>query len=508
MSVTAAALVQSFSANGADTVYTLTIERDSDTHIKAKIDEVAYTDFTISGADFTTGTVLASGVALVVYRETPLDQIQTWASNTTPAAEDIEAAVDKLTFITQENEEAIDRAIVSPIGSTFGVSTTLGHDAAGDPIGRTATEEVTHLGIGQSVTDAADSADAAAASALAASISAGDAEVVTVTEVAGDTSSYGTSTSWNVDTDFYIGPGNTGKVGNYYQNDDGASLPMNVIFHTDADSLELRIERSSSRLAIFVTDKNGVFSHIYEMPVAGYQNRLVKLVFEDKSTRKVEVRGIIYGFAGVYTEGTGGLNQVWKEENELARKPLLAINCDSYGENANGINTFGKTFVDYLAASLGVRIWNYSSNSTGWSAGSLPIADRATALGDMQDDPDVILMCLGYNDIAETSGDIETAMSAFEAAVSVSLPSVPVVVAGPWTPVGTTTALTTTHNTISTRAGVLSYDYIDIRGWVNGASGNSPTYTDGDNTHPTDAGHLYLAERFANELRRLGHFIT
>ena len=171
MSVTAAALVQSFSANGADTVYTLTIERDSDTHIKAKIDEVAYTDFTISGADFTTGTVLASGVALVIYRETPEDQIQTFPSNTTPAAEDIEAGLDKTTYLVQELSESNTRSVKAPIGSVFTSSSTIGIDSSGDPIARTATQEVTHLGIGASVTAAALSETNAAASETAAALS-------------------------------------------------------------------------------------------------------------------------------------------------------------------------------------------------------------------------------------------------------------------------------------------------------------------------------------------------
>mgnify|MGYP003630302179 CR=1 FL=1 len=155
MSVTDIALVASSAGNGASPAsqdYNFIIERDRDVDIYCKVDGVAYTNFTIAAGVLTTGTFLLTTETLTIYRSTPRDQIQTWPSNTTPAAEDIEQAADKLTYIVQELEEESNRAATTPIeGPGFANDTVILVDAAGNFISMTVAEFLVWLGISVTV---------------------------------------------------------------------------------------------------------------------------------------------------------------------------------------------------------------------------------------------------------------------------------------------------------------------------------------------------------------------
>lgn len=94
---------ESFDGNGSTTTpYPLTLQRDRDEDIKLSVGGVVSTDFTIAPDGIRTGTAIPSGTAVIAYRVTPLSQEQTFPSNTTPAAEDVRAALDKATLMIQE----------------------------------------------------------------------------------------------------------------------------------------------------------------------------------------------------------------------------------------------------------------------------------------------------------------------------------------------------------------------------------------------------------------------
>tara|TARA_R110000796_G_scaffold251769_1_gene383970 strand:- start:28658 stop:31516 length:2859 start_codon:yes stop_codon:yes gene_type:complete len=170
MSVTSETTVLSYASDGATVgPYPLTgLESFADTDIKLTVNGAAWTDFTISVDGLRTGTVMPLATALVIYRETPKTQAQPFPPNTTPAAEDIAAGLDKVTLVTQELGEEVDRSIKPAVGATFPVSTSLGIDAAGATVARTATEEAAFIGITTDVEAAAASAAGAAASAAIA----------------------------------------------------------------------------------------------------------------------------------------------------------------------------------------------------------------------------------------------------------------------------------------------------------------------------------------------------
>jgi hypothetical protein len=162
MPVTVTDTVSTYAGNGSTTTpYAITIPRSRDEDLFLELDGVNSTDFTISPDGFRTGTAQASTVTLVLYRATPRTQDQPFPSNTTPAAEDVRAAIDKLSLTTQEADETAARAVKAPIGTTFGVSSTIGLNATGVAVSRTVVEEVAHLGISERI----DTASFAAASA-------------------------------------------------------------------------------------------------------------------------------------------------------------------------------------------------------------------------------------------------------------------------------------------------------------------------------------------------------
>ena len=156
MSVTSETTVLSYAADGATVgPYPLTgLERSADIDIKLYVNSAPWTDFTISSDGLRTGTVLSLGTALTIYRETPKTQAQPFPPNTTPAAEDISAGLDKLTFISQDLSEQVSRGIIAPRGSAAPVggfvktpNTTLGQDTTGTFVSRTTAQELAHLGI-------------------------------------------------------------------------------------------------------------------------------------------------------------------------------------------------------------------------------------------------------------------------------------------------------------------------------------------------------------------------
>ncbi|AUR93060.1 coil containing protein [Vibrio phage 1.182.O._10N.286.46.E1] len=101
-----------FSVNTADQVMALT--RDSDGV------ETEYTNFTVvldenvEGGTFTTGDVL-DNVTLVVYRDTEISQETDYPKGGRFPAASHEAAIDKLTQISQEQQEEINRTIKTSI---------------------------------------------------------------------------------------------------------------------------------------------------------------------------------------------------------------------------------------------------------------------------------------------------------------------------------------------------------------------------------------------------------
>lgn len=103
MSVSTTLAIEVFDGNNSTSIpYPISIVYDSDEDLYLRVGGVASSDFTVSEDGFRTGVAIAPGTDLVLYRVTPRTQVNPFPSNTTPAPEDVAAALDKLTLICQE----------------------------------------------------------------------------------------------------------------------------------------------------------------------------------------------------------------------------------------------------------------------------------------------------------------------------------------------------------------------------------------------------------------------
>ena len=138
----------SFSANGSTTVfaYNFKIFADADLTViiraadGTETTKTLTTHYTVSGAGsssggnvtFTSGNTPANGETVVIQRKLTLTQGTDYVANDPFPAESHEDALDRLTFITQQIQEEVDRSIKASVTNTFASSefTTSATDRA------------------------------------------------------------------------------------------------------------------------------------------------------------------------------------------------------------------------------------------------------------------------------------------------------------------------------------------------------------------------------------------
>jgi len=126
MTVSSTNTKNSYSGNGSTTVfaYTFKIFDDDDITVILRTDatggetvQTKTTDYTVSGVgnagggNITFGTAPASGITVVLIRETAQTQTTDYTPNDPFPAASHEDALDKLTLIVQDQQEALDRSI-------------------------------------------------------------------------------------------------------------------------------------------------------------------------------------------------------------------------------------------------------------------------------------------------------------------------------------------------------------------------------------------------------------
>ncbi len=176
--------IASYNGNGATNIaYTFPFKVLAESHVKLYIDgELSSDPITVTGVGDDAGVEVQTSVAytseqqVTLRREVPFSQETDLVEGGRIREESLEDALDYGVMQAQQLKEALGRAIkVAPgsSGSTLPSATnsTIGQDANGDLVSRTTEEEVAHLGIGASVTEATASAAAAAASETAAASS-------------------------------------------------------------------------------------------------------------------------------------------------------------------------------------------------------------------------------------------------------------------------------------------------------------------------------------------------
>ena len=200
MTISTTTIKNSYSGNGSTSVFNYTFKITDDDHIQVIIRSASGSEsvktknshYTVSGVGnagggsvtFTAGSFPVSGETVVLRRLTPQTQGLDLIENDPMPAENIETAYDKLTAITQELQEQIDRSIKVSRTTTISnpeltsdatqrAGKLLGFDSNGDLDGT-----IDGSAVAANATAAAASATAAAGSATSAAASAQQAQNV------------------------------------------------------------------------------------------------------------------------------------------------------------------------------------------------------------------------------------------------------------------------------------------------------------------------------------------
>jgi hypothetical protein len=187
MPVTEQYTPRDYTGDGANQVFSVPNLWFEQSNVIVEVAEVVTAWTREAGVGVRLATAPASGASVIIYRVTSLTQDKDFQTAGRMPATEVAEGFDRQILINQEVK--YNSSILPPNSTPSNrQNTTTGFDASGDPITRTATEEIAHLGVTANVEAAATSATAAAASATAAGNSATQAQSSSV-------SSYNSSNS-------------------------------------------------------------------------------------------------------------------------------------------------------------------------------------------------------------------------------------------------------------------------------------------------------------------------
>lgn len=246
-------------------------------------------------------------------------------------------------------------------------------------------------------------------------------------------------------------------------------------------------------------------THLMTVNLGASQPRTVRLDFS------------VAPFGGIFLPPGASM---WKPASPSKRIMIFGDSI-SGGSNMNTAGGAG-TWFSRAARLLGYSdLWNESLGGTGYiTAGSFATLGTRAPIDVIPNAPDTLIISAGYNDNGGSQPTISSAAASLYSAIKAGLPSTAIYVIGCWSPSGSpATSITNTDNTLKAAAAAANLPFIspltggiyDSTGtliathgaWITGTgrvgattgSGNADTYIGTDATHPTDAGHTYLASR-------------
>ncbi|MEW1803215.1 SGNH/GDSL hydrolase family protein [Streptomyces virginiae] len=254
-------------------------------------------------------------------------------------------------------------------------------------------------------------------------------------------------------------------------------------------------------------------THLMTVNLGAAQPRLIQIDFS------------VAPFGGVYLPPGATM---WKPPQPRDR---IMVFGDSIPGGSN-MNTGGGsgTWFPRAARALGYAdAWNESLGSTGYiTAGSTATLGTRAPIDVIPNNPDVLIISAGYNDNGGSQASIQSAAASLYSAIKAGLPNCRIYVIGCWSPTGSPgSSITNTDNTLRNEAAAAALPFISpITGgvynsagtlvathgpWITGTgrvgattgSGNADVYIGTDATHPTDAGHRYLADRVVASIQEL-----
>lgn len=291
----------------------------------------------------------------------------------------------------------------------------------------------------------------------------------------------------------YLGSNVQDVTAGYRGNGTGNGTQCSITFCSDAPVLDFRLIGLNCQYDLYVdgarisaspviTDSTGA-PYTYTIDWSG----VVK-------TRTYTLRGVNTAFGGVIV----GQNYTLWDSNRW--RPTVWQLGDSY---TFGTQATQSSFNDFriICDTLGFDGLADGIGGSGWtSTSSTQPQQRITAkLATLTRIPEYIFLSLGYNDAP--GGNISLLQTNFTASVALIrqyCPMAKIIVMGPATPLGSTTAINAVRSAVIALCSTLGLPFIDVADWVN--SRNKTLYTANDNTHPNDAGYAFRAARFSQAL--------
>ncbi|MFD5509008.1 SGNH/GDSL hydrolase family protein [Streptomyces sp. NPDC127051] len=254
-------------------------------------------------------------------------------------------------------------------------------------------------------------------------------------------------------------------------------------------------------------------THLMTVNLGIAQPRLIRLDFA------------VAPFGGIYLPPGATM---WKPPAAASR--IMVFGDSIPGGSSLNVGGGSGTWFPRAARTLGYSdAWNEALGGTGYiTAGSTATLGTRAPIDVIPNNPDVLIISAGYNDNGGSQPSISSAAASLYSAIKTGLPGTKIYVIGCWSPSGSpASSITNTDNTLKAAAAAANLPFIspltggiyDSTGtliathgpWITGAgrvgattgSGNADVYIGTDATHPTDAGHSYLAGRVVAAIREL-----
>lgn len=310
---------------------------------------------------------------------------------------------------------------------------------------------------------------------------------------------------------------------------------FSVDFEVDCSQIEILVGDNNQGVFVWV-DGELIAANPVQTTNAGNIG-VIPLTFSSRGPRRITVN--TKRFWGVFI---GPNDTIWRSSAPLGPKVIVLGDSFTEGTGSESYKSSVQGFVQQLGALMGwPNIWASGSGSTGYinpgTAGRVKFRDRVQT-DVIANNPDVVIVAGGINDLSYTDPDTGQTVTpekvGVEAgflfdAIRTGLPNATLIVLSEFKPSGTglyqyvqlrdaifAAARSRGAIVVDTIGGPEPYSgtasqYTD-KGWITGTgkvgattgSGNADLYTSTDGTHPSPAGHEYLARRIARALVAAG----
>lgn len=282
-----------------------------------------------------------------------------------------------------------------------------------------------------------------------------------------------------------------------------------ISFFVYGDSFEFKYKENNALAEIYV---DGESTGINTIPSTG-NIRYGKVTFASTGLYRIDMRVWNYYLGGFNLEATASMYPT-------ADNGRIIVVGDSFTEGAGASNAL-LGYVHHLNWMLGTfNIWASGSGGTGYcnpnSAGGRVTFGARLQHDVIDNNPHTVITAGGINDLSYTEAEFQAAVDDYYSDLVAGLPKAKIVIISPYYPKESTAPLAF-RDILQSKAAEIGAVFIDTvgdgaNGYFTGTGdvavpvgdGNADLFISSDNTHPSDAGHLYLAHRLGTELVNLG----